>query len=577
VSANSAWLTPARARACLVAIILLAAFVRLWRLDTIPPGLWYDEAIYALDGLSIGKGNWPVFFTTEGHPREPLYIYSLGGFFALFGHSTLNARIASALWGIATVALFYPFARRAAGRNWALVAVAALAVFRWHVHFSRTIFRALLPPLFILGVAILFLRWRERRRLSDAALCGAVMGAGAYTYLSFRFVPVILAAWIAWLFARRELTWRSDGRGIVMIYAVASIVFVPLGIDYLHNPWHFSGRLGEVSMFRKTVETTAPDGSRVKTEVSKTPAEAVRDLAGNALDVAKMWTIRGDHVGKHNLPYAPVFDWANGLVFYAGIAWCCLNLARNEFAFVTVLWLFFMSLTSVFSFGAPNLLRMQGATPAAILAYVFGLRWLFEAAGRKISLPVRRFGVAALLSVFALLQLDTYFRRFPVSPAVHMEFQSETFYQPAAAALAASRECGTVFVPEEMALHPSFAFVVFGVKNIIPYKPGDDIPTTGTRPVALLATMRSRELAHAAGKDQLAAFAADPGVSRIASFDIPRETPDGTVVKLHWGELMKSQIPDSRFQTSSSGTQNSEFRIQNSKAPGSTSGSMTKR
>src|ERR1043166_5574227 len=99
----------------LVGILMIAGVLRLFALGAIPPGLWYDEAIYALDAMDVLRGRWTIFFTTETPPREPLFIYSLAGFFVVFGHSVVKARIVSALWGIATVAVFYPVARRIVG------------------------------------------------------------------------------------------------------------------------------------------------------------------------------------------------------------------------------------------------------------------------------------------------------------------------------------------------------------------------------------------------------------------------------------------------------------------------------
>ncbi|MCX7019587.1 MAG: glycosyltransferase family 39 protein [Candidatus Sumerlaeota bacterium] len=493
----------------LAGILAVAATVRFVSLSHIPPGLWYDEAIYALDGLSIGRGNWPIFFTTEGHPREPLYIYSLGAFFAAFGHSVLKARLVSALWGIATVAVFYPFARRVVGRTWALAAVFTLAVFRWHAHFSRTIFRALLPPFFILLVAVFFLRWRERRRPLDALLCGLFMGLGMYTYLSFRFVPLMLACWIGWLLWKGALAWRRDWRHLALIYATAAVVFLPLAIDYARNPWHFAGRMDEVSMFTKTIRATDAMGNPSERVVPKTMLETAAGLAGNALDVAGMWTVRGDHVGKHNLPLEPVFDWASGALFYAGIAWCLINIARNEFAFLTLIWLFFMCLTSMFSFGAPNLLRMQGATPAAVMAFIFGLRWAFDASARLMSMRVRVCLAGLIIAYFAFNQLDTYFRRFPQSTEVQMEFQKQIFYDPAVAVLDISKRAAKVFVPEEMAAHPSFAFVTYGLDNLKSYGASERLSAIagpGGGRLAVLVTARSLQLARDAGNDQLDAL-----------------------------------------------------------------------
>ena len=35
----------------IIGLTLLAAWLRLWHLDTIPPGLWFDEAYNAMDAV----------------------------------------------------------------------------------------------------------------------------------------------------------------------------------------------------------------------------------------------------------------------------------------------------------------------------------------------------------------------------------------------------------------------------------------------------------------------------------------------------------------------------------------------
>ncbi len=539
------WDTPRRRGILLVLIVGLAAVVRLLGIGSIPPGMWYDEAINGLDALSIGRDHWPIFFATEMHPREPLYMYSLAGFFALFGHSVAKARIVSALWGVATVALFYPVAKRLlGGAGWGLVATLALSVFRWHVHFSRTVFRTLLAPFFLLGVMWFFLRWRERRRPVDALLCGAMLGGGMYTYISFRLVPVLLGGWVLWLLARGEMNLRRDWRGLAMIATAACVVFAPLGVDYVRNPWHFHGRTDEVSMFVKQVEVTDTSGIKTTQEVRKTAGEALRDVGANARDIALMWTWRGDHVGKHNLPLAPVFDWATGLLFLVGIGWCLVNITRNQTAFVVPAWLGLMALTSVFSFGAPNILRMLAAAPAAILAMVLGMKVADGVMARGgLSIATRRGIFGLVLLVFAALQLDSYFRRFPQSAEVRREFNTEMFFDPAQLVLQSADGIKTIWVPEEMMAHPTFDFVTHGMAALKGYGASVDPSTTGTLPSALLITARSQRLGGEAGHDTVSRWR-DAGARRVGFTEMAIEDAASARRSLMlWSELWVLEKP----------------------------------
>jgi hypothetical protein len=46
----------------LVAITLLAAFFRLYRIDSLPPAAGFDQAAYAMEALDSLDGARPVFF-----------------------------------------------------------------------------------------------------------------------------------------------------------------------------------------------------------------------------------------------------------------------------------------------------------------------------------------------------------------------------------------------------------------------------------------------------------------------------------------------------------------------------------
>ena len=73
-----------RELAFLVIVLLVAAVLRTWRLDLIPPGLTHDEAGHGQDAIAILNGARPLY-EKVGYGREPLYDYWIAGLMALAG------------------------------------------------------------------------------------------------------------------------------------------------------------------------------------------------------------------------------------------------------------------------------------------------------------------------------------------------------------------------------------------------------------------------------------------------------------------------------------------------------------
>lgn len=523
--------------------MIVAALARFLLLDKIPPGLWYDEALYALDGYGVSQGNVAIFFDKFGHPREPLFPWLLGLAFYLTEPTVLVARCVSAAGGTLAVALFFPVARRFLPTQWALAATAAFAVFRWHIHFSRTIFRAGLASPMTLLTIWLFLRWRERRRPIDAALCGIAMGSCLYTYISLRIIPLLIGVWIVWLAVKGTLSLRREYKQILILYAAALVTFLPLGVDYVQNPEHFSGRTGEVSMFEKNIQQQLPNGSVQEITIQKSASESLTGIAENAVSVAKVWFIQGDHVARHNIPFRPVFDLATGLFFSLGIMACGWSLMRTGSTAPLMLlsWFGGFAMASVLSFGAPNILRMQGASPVVIILMVLGLRQasLVWPAG-KLETARRALPVCVLL-FFAATQLNDYFRVFRHDLQVRGDFTTDIFYEPAKALDEIAQDVDHAYVPAELMDSLQVRFTTIRQHNIIAYTPDHPLPAPGRgESAAYLVTQRSVQLAQEQGNEQAQNPAAIPGVSLEKTFSIPQEDEQmgrPVIVYQPWAQL----------------------------------------
>src|SRR3989338_5186445 len=69
----------------LLLILIIAGFLRLYHITTVPPGLYPDEAMNGNNALqAIQTGNYKVFYP-ENNGREGLFIYIQALFLKFFG------------------------------------------------------------------------------------------------------------------------------------------------------------------------------------------------------------------------------------------------------------------------------------------------------------------------------------------------------------------------------------------------------------------------------------------------------------------------------------------------------------
>lgn len=153
-------------RSVLVAILVIAAFLRLWHIDQVPVSLMADEldlGYQTYSFLKTGKdyfGNpYPIHFQSFPEWKSPLYIYSSIPTVALFGISPLGVRLPAAIFGILSVLFFYLLILSITNK-WKLAALGALllAVSPWHIQYSRSGFEVMEMFVLYLGGLYFFLR-----------------------------------------------------------------------------------------------------------------------------------------------------------------------------------------------------------------------------------------------------------------------------------------------------------------------------------------------------------------------------------------------------------------------------------
>ena len=457
------WLLP-------LLLIALAFGLRVYQIDQIPPGLWYDEAIHGLDTLQIYEGHqFPIFFNTDNHPQEPMFSYLIALFYGLFGVSAMTLRLTSALLGTLTVALFYPIANRWFGRRVALYGMFFLAISKWHLMFSRLCFRTILTPLFALGV-LYFLynglkQEKETFQWQPFLWSGVLLGLGQYTYISFRIVPILVIllvlheTWYQRDQGKEYISRLIKGGGLALVSGF--IVFLPLLMDYIQNPYHFFGRTDEISIFQKGI------------------LPGLQFIGANTLKTLGMFSILGDPEIKHNYPGEPMLPLILSLFLLWGIITAFRQIKDYRMAMLLA-WLGIFLAPGILSQGAPNTLRTLGGVPALCLLLAVGTedvltnvknRW-----GHR-GLPWIRGIMAAILLYSLLLVGYQYFYKWGRDPRTAQHFNINEYRL--AETVREQAETADFYLPDVLAEQRVVQFVTRPVVYR-EYKTLDDLPQPGT-------------------------------------------------------------------------------------------------
>jgi len=383
-------------------IFLLASFLRLYKINVLPPGLHGDEAQSGIEALKILEGA-PYFpYSTEVYGQTTLYFYLVAGVIKLFGPSPMAIRLTSALLGIVTIPLFYIFVRYFLGKKVAFLSTFFLAISRWHIHLSRLGLMSITTTLFQVGTFLFFLKGLKTKNLSDFLLAGIFLTLGLNSYMAFRFVPLILLVLIVYLAVSKRKLLRKNVPGLSLFLITTLILSLPLLFYALDSTDIFMGRINSILIFNNH-------------SLNELPAIISENLKG----VTLMFNIRGSTWPHKNLPGAPMLDLITGLAFLVGLG-LAIYRVKKPIYFLFLINLLIMLSISVFSEpiypAAGDPIRSNGAIISVFIFAGSGTCWLWN------QLKKIRSAIIPILIIAFILNFKAYFIDFAQHPAVWHDF-----------------------------------------------------------------------------------------------------------------------------------------------------------
>lgn len=241
----------------LLVILILAAFLRLYQVDKVPPSLSWDEAANGVNGYTIanwGKDEYgkflPVYFRSFGDDKHPVHIYITALFIKFFGLSEFSTRLPAAVFGTLSVLLIFYVAQSLF--NNVLISIFAsffLAISPYHFHFSRTNHEAVFSLFFFLLGLALFLKSLEKEGLYlPIAVLSFIITFLAYHPSKVVVTVIMLILIFLW---GKQLVNNIKGILIscVLIFSLILLVFL--------NPQLLgTARINQTSLSKQAIKTT---------------------------------------------------------------------------------------------------------------------------------------------------------------------------------------------------------------------------------------------------------------------------------------------------------------------------------
>lgn len=370
-------------------ILGIAIFLRVYLLDSLPTGIWYDEAVNGLEARHILHDSLyrPVFIgVNTGFPHLGLYALMLG----LLGETNIVAlRLISSLFAVGSVWLGYWVGREIRGHMFGLLLALILATMHWSINFSRIAMTGIEVVFFILLALYFVIRLIHYEQVRDAILAGLAIGTGLWFYRAFQvtllaFGIVILTAWTYRAWKRSLVLWG------IMIATSLAVIF-PLIIFALTRTEYWD-RVNEVSIFGPESRNTPWNEALMKS----IPLHL------------EMFHIQGDQNGRHNLPGEPMLDPITGILFGLGLVLAVRDWRQREnLFFLAVLILGLSGGILTVTFEAPQSLRSISTLPAVAYFAALGALALGQLARTALQTILRLPSTVPLLGFLGLTILLT--------------------------------------------------------------------------------------------------------------------------------------------------------------------------
>ncbi len=475
-------------RTLLFCILILASFLRLYQLSSVPPSPSLDEVSIGYNAYSIlqtGKDEYgnsiPVLLRAYDDWRPGLYVYFVIPFLPIFGLTALAVRLPSVLLSISTVYLSYLLVREFLGNKkssvfnkeldtnyLALLTSFLLAISPWHIYLSRLGHEVNLGlTAFLLGIYFFVTAVQHPKRKGLYIVSSIFLVLSLYGYQSQKFiVPVVLFGAVA-LFYRNIM---QQLREVTLAAVIGIVLLIPL-IIASSNPQALI-RFNATSAFSSIDSKYQESAENILTAREK--GDVIGKLLNNrrfilpqvfianyASHFNPLWLFSGTENEQHKVPnLGLIYMWESIFIVVGMLVFFFLKIDRRYKIFV-VLWFLSSPLAAAITTGAPHAMRSYTFLPLWQMFSAIGLISAYFYFQKYLSgkILIFLFSVVSLLSVIYFA-----YNYYVVFPKTHSSSFQYALSKAIAYTMKHEGRYREVIISNRENLHQSYMFFLFNSK-----------------------------------------------------------------------------------------------------------------
>ena len=388
-------------------IVLVGIAVRFWQLDIIPFNVGGDEGSQGLDIVKVLDGTLRNPFTTGwlSVPTMGAFVNSI--WLIIFGQTIWGLRIPWAITGVVTIVATYMMVTRLKGPRFGLVVAALLAVYHFHIHYSRLGSIQISDALFITLTFYFLVRGYQDRSYRDWGLVGIVSAVGMYFYAGARLTPILVGAVVIYLAMYGGRTARERMKSGPLVALLLFLVTAGPILQFANRfPDEFNARINQVGIYQS---------GWLEREIEilgVTQAEILLDQFQRAFLAFNFYPDRTTWYGLRE----PLLDPVSGGIFLFALLLATLRVlvppGDKTLAPMVAWWWAGTLLGGVLTVTPPASMRLVSLAVPVMFLLAYGVMVILRVARRALpALPVNAI-LIGVVAIFGYQSLHMYFVEF---------------------------------------------------------------------------------------------------------------------------------------------------------------------